>query len=223
MALPHAVIFHRIRVQEGGGIMKSRWLGIGLSILLATAAGAQEKGKAEKGKKPAGPMDEKAAMEMMQKAATPGEAHQKLEPMVGTFDAKVKMWMDPSKPPEESSGTSENTWALGNRFVQIKYEGTMMGQPFSGMGFQGYDNVTKKYVGTWMDTMSTGIMTSTGTMTGNVMKTTDTMSDPMSGKAMKTTSKFTVTDNDHHAMEMWGPGPDGKTYKMMEITYTRKK
>ncbi len=203
--------------------MKTRWLGVGLIVLLAAAAGAQEKGKAaEKGKK-AGPMDEKAAMEMMQKAATPGDAHKKLEPVVGTFEAKVKMWMDPSKPPEESTGTSENTWVLGNRFVQMKYEGTMMGQPFSGMGFQGYDNVSKKYVGSWMDTMSTGMMTSTGTMTGNVMKATDTMSDPMSGKAMKTTSQVTVADNDHHTMEMWGPGPDGKNYKMMEITYTRKK
>ena len=162
-------------------------------------------------------------MELMQKAATPGDAHKKLEPMVGTFDAKVKMWMDPSKPPEESAGTSENTWVLGNRFVQMKYEGTAMGQPFSGMGFEGYDNVTKKYMGTWMDTLSTGMMLSTGTMTGNVMKETSTMSDPTTGKATKATTKVTVADNDHHTMEMWAAGPDGKTYKMMEIVYTRKK
>ena len=32
-----------------------------------------------------------------------------------------------------------------------------------------------------------------------------------------------VVDNDHHMMEMWGPDPTGKNYKMMEITYTRKK
>jgi hypothetical protein len=33
----------------------------------------------------------------------------------------------------------------------------------------------------------------------------------------------TVTDENHHSMEMWMPGPDGKVFKMMEITYTRKK
>ena len=33
----------------------------------------------------------------------------------------------------------------------------------------------------------------------------------------------TVADNDHHTMEMWGQGPDGKPVKMMEIQYTRKK
>jgi hypothetical protein len=198
--------------------MKSRWLGIGLSVLLASAAAAQEKGKA-----PAAPMDEKAMMEMVEKAGTPGEAHKKLEPMVGTFDAKVKSWMDPSKPPMESTGTSENTWVLGNRFVQMKYEGTFMGKPFSGMGFQGYDNVSKKYVGTWMDTMSTGMMNSTGTMSGNVMKETSTMSDPVTGKLTRATTKVTVADNDHHSLEMWAPGPDGKNYKAMQIDYTRKK
>ncbi|MGE5277075.1 MAG: DUF1579 domain-containing protein [Acidobacteriota bacterium] len=195
--------------------------GLAIAMLVAGAAWAQEKPAAKKAK-PA-PMDEKAAMEAMQKAATPGDAHKKLEGMVGTFDAKVKMWMDPSKPPEESTGTSENAWVLGNRFVETKYQGTFMGQPFSGIGYTGYDNVTKKYVGTWMDTASTGVMTSKGTMEGNVMKSTATMSDPMTGKTMTSTMKTTVADNDHHTMEMWGPGPNGKNYKMMEIEYTRKK
>src|SRR6476620_10491158 len=98
-----------------------------------------------------------------------------------------------------------------------------MGQPFSGIGYTGYDNVMKKYVGTWMDTASTGVMTSKGTLTGNVMKSTATMSDPMTGKMSTMTMKTTVADNDHHTMEMWGAGPNGKNYKMMEITYTRKK
>jgi uncharacterized protein DUF1579 len=204
--------------------MKARALGIGLAaaVLLAAGVVAQEKAPA-KGKKAAAPPDEKAAMEAMQKAGTPGEAHKKLEAMVGTFDAKVKMWMDPSKPPEESTGTSENTWVLNNHFVEMKYQGTFMGQPFSGIGYQGYDNVQKKYVGSWMDSMGTGMMNSTGTMTGNVMKTSGMVADPMTGKMCKITSKVTVPDNDHHTMEMWGPDPIGKDYKMMVIEYTRKK
>jgi len=67
------------------------------------------------------------------------------------------------------------------------------------------------------------MMNSTGTMAGNVMKETSTMSDPVSGKPTRATTKLTVADNDHHMLEMWGPGPDGKEYKMMEIDYTRKK
>ena len=164
-------------------------------------------------------------MEAMAKAGTPGEAHKKLDPMVGTFDTKAKMWMDPSKPAEETSGKTESKWVLGNRFVQETYEGTFMGQPFSGMGYWGYDNITKKYTGTWMDSMGTAMMNSTGKMdaSGKVLTYTSMMNDPMTGKLCKITEKVTVTDNDHHMMEMWGPDPSGKNYKMMEITYVRKK
>ena len=203
--------------------MKTRLLGIGLAVAVLLSAGAVAQEKAAKGKKAAGPPDEKAMMEAMQKAGTPGDAHKKLDAVVGTFDVKMKMWMDPNKPAEESTGTSENSWVLGNRYVEMKYQGTFMGQPFSGIGYQGYDNVQKKYVGTWMDSSSTGIMNSAGTMTGNVMKTSATVADPMTGKMCKITSKVTVADNDHHTMEMWGPDPTGKNYKMMVIEYTRKK
>jgi hypothetical protein len=188
-------------------------------VLMASAASGGDKKKA-----PAGPPDEKAMMEAMTKAATPGEPHKKLEVMVGTFDTKVKMWMDPSKPPEESTGTSENRWVLGNRYVQQTYEGTFMGQPFSGLGYTGYDNITKKYTGTWMDSASTAMMNMTGKADteGKVMTFNGTVNDPMTGKACKINSKVTVADNDHHTMEMWGPDPSGKVYKMMEITYARK-
>jgi len=189
----------------------------GLVVAAASSAVAQDKKAA-----PA-PPDAKAAMEAMQKAATPGEAHKKLDGMVGTWDTKVSMWMDPTKPPEVSTGTSENKWVLGNRYVEMQYQGTFMGQPFSGIGYQGYDNTTKKYIGTWMDTASTAMMNSTGTMTGNVMKASSTMADPMTGKMEKLATTLTVKDKDHHTMEMWGAGPDGKQVKMMEIEYTRKK
>ena len=196
-------------------------MSLGIGILLAGVAFGQQK-PAEKAK-PAAPPDQQAAMEAMKRAGTPGEAHQKLEPMVGTFDVTMKMWMDPSKPADETTGTSENSWVLGNRFVETKYQGTFMGQPFSGIGYTGYDNTTKKYVGTWMDTASTGVMVSKGTMAGNVMKSSASMVDPMTGKMTTLTMKTTVKDNDHHTMQMSGPGPDGKVYKMMEIEYSRKK
>ena len=196
---------------------------VGCLVLAAAAlAAAQEKGK--KAAK-AGPPDEKAMMEMMAKASTPGEQHKKLDAFAGTFDAKLKMWMDPSKPPEESTGKAESKWVLGNRYLEQRYEGTFMGQPFSGLGYTGYDNVGKKYFMTWMDTASTGAMEMTGKWdaAGKVMTFTGTVLDPMTGKPSKITEKVTVADNDHHMFEMWGPDPTGKNYKMMEVHYTRVK
>lgn len=191
-------------------------------VALAAAASAQDKPK-PKAAQPAAP-DEKAQMEAMMKAATPGENHKKLDAFVGTFDAKVKMWEKPGAPPKESTGTSEGKSVLGGRYVEEHFEGTFMDQPFSGMGLTGYDNVQKKYISTWADSMGTGIMVSTGKAdaSGKGMTMSGAMPDPMTGKMMTLKQKVTITDSDHHTFEMWGPAPDGKSYKMMEITYTRK-
>jgi hypothetical protein len=195
-------------------------LGLGLALTLA----AQDAPKKKAAAKPAAP-DEKAMMEAWQKSATPGEQHKKLDAIVGTFDAKVRATMDPSKPPEDSSGTSVNSWALGNRYVEQKYEGSFNGQPFNGIGYTGYDNVQKKYVSVWMDDMGTGMMfmTAAPDASGKGMTSKTTVWEPMTGKPTPIETKMIIADNDHHKFEMWGKGPDGKTQKMMEIEYTRKK
>jgi hypothetical protein len=196
-----------------------------LAGVLALAASLHAQDKAKKpAAKAAAPPDEKTMMELWKKASTPGEMHKKLEDMVGTFDADVRVWMDPAKPPEDTKGTSVNKWVLGNRYVETSYEGTMMGEPFNGVGYTGYDNVQKKYVGTWMDTGSTGMMNSTCALdaSGKSMTCKATVWEPATNKPTPMEFKTSWTDHDHHAMEMWGTGPGGKKYKMMEITYTRK-
>jgi hypothetical protein len=166
--------------------------------------------------------DSQAMMAAMMKAATPGDAHKKLSPMVGTFDTRVTMFM-PGAPSMQSSGVSVNKWVLGDRFIQQSFEGNFMGMPFSGLGFTGYDNTKGKYVGVWMDNMGTAMMVSTGTATGKTMRFTSNMENVMTGKMETIDETVTVIDDDHHTMEMWGPGPDGKAMKTMEISYSRKK
>jgi hypothetical protein len=207
--------------------MKSRTKGIlaGLALLVVVAAlaiGADEKAKSAK--PAAGQMDEKAMMEMMAKYSTPGTEHKALEQFVGTWDTNAKMWQAPGTPPQESTGTAENKMTLGGRFLEQHFEGTMMGQPFTGMGYTGYDLYKKEYVGSWMDSMGTTIMMSTGKAdpSGKTMTMTGTMDDYMAKKTMPFKEVIKVVDNDHHVFEMWYPGPDGKMFKMMEITYTRK-
>jgi Protein of unknown function (DUF1579) len=203
--------------------MKSRGILAGLAFLVVVAAlaiGADEKKTAPA----AGKMDEKAMMDMMAKYSTPGAEHKKLESFVGTWDTTAKMWMDPTAPPQESKGTSENKMALGGRFLEQRFEGTFMGQPFSGVGYTGYDIYKKQYVGTWMDTMGTQIMSSTGTADASGKMTfTGSVDDPMTNKKMDFKETITVVDNDHHVFEMWMPGPDGKMFKTLEINYTKRK
>lgn len=186
---------------------------VALSMFLTATVAGQE-----------APSDaEKAAMDAWMKAATPAEAHRKLEPFAGDWNVHVKSWMAPGAPVMESKGTATQKWILGGRWLEQRFNGDFMGMPFEGIGYTGYDNLKKSYVGSWMDNMSTGSMTTTGSMDGNKLKFEGSMIDPMTGKDTLVKETITIVNDDEHRMEMWSPGPDGKMFKSMEIVYTRRK
>jgi hypothetical protein len=155
---------------------------------LAVTAGAQDKPK----KAP----NDAAMVAAMEKAMNPGEGQKRLEFMVGTFDVKIRTWVDPSKPPIESTATSVATWVLGNRYVQQMLSGHVGGEPWNGIVYAGFDNISKKYVATYMDSGSTGMDWFTGAMDAD-------------GKAAKMTATI------HDAITL-------KPVKVMELHYTRK-
>lgn len=168
--------------------------------------------------------DQKAAMDAMMKMGAPGEQHKWLATFEGKWNINVKSWMDPSKPPETSTGTCESKMVMGGRFLHQECTGSMMGMPFNGMGITGYDNQKKKYIGTWMDNFGTQIMWSEGTETepGKAITMTSQMEDPMMGP-MQIREVLRVTNPNQYVFEMYGTAKEGKEAKMMEITYTRTK
>jgi hypothetical protein len=168
--------------------------------------------------------EQKAMMEKMTKAATPGPEHAKLAKMAGDWTCKVKYQMDPSQPWQESQTTATVTTLLDGRYIQEVDRGEMNGMPFNGVGVTGFDNVIGKYVWTWIDNMGTGIMTGVGTAdaSGKVLTMIGTMNDPMTGKPSKSRMVTTIIDDDHHTFEMFGTPPGGKKeVKMMTIDYVR--
>lgn len=170
--------------------------------------------------------EQEAAMAEWMKYATPDEHHKALDPLVGSWDVKMNMWMDPSAPPQESKGTSETKWILGGRYLQEEMTSEMNGMPYHGFGLSGYDRVKKEYFSFWMDDMSTGIMTLFGQMDAGGKVLTMTGSYPDVTKNMQECKMRMVTktvSNDQHLFEMYTSGDDGKEFKNMEATYTRKK
>jgi len=179
----------------------------------------------EEEKKPApqGPSPEEEAAWM--KAMTPGEQHKKMATREGTWDTAGKFWMDPAQPPTESKGVAKFKMVLGGRFEMQDYAGDMMGMPFQGIGIAGYDNVRKKHVSTWMDTMGTGIMVLEGTEDEKgVIHLSGTMADPMTGKDCKVRMDIGDKDKDSMQLEMFVDDGKGKgEAKCMELIYTRRK
>jgi len=179
----------------------------------------------DKPKEPAAPAMDHAAEEAMMKAMMPGEQHKRLARMAGDWTFTNKMWMAPGQPPMDSTGTMHAETVLGGRYVQTTWTGNMMGMPFEGHGTEGYDNLAKKYVSTWVDNMGTGIMMAEGACEegGKKCTTTGTSSDPSTGGTMTMKSVLSWVDDNNFKNEMYAPGPDGKEAKMMAIAYTRRK
>lgn len=169
------------------------------------------------------PMDEKAMMELWQKLGTPGEPHKQLEGLAGKWTTETKEWMEPGKPPMEANGTVEMKSVLGGRFLQQEYTGSMMGQPYSGIGTTGYDNLRKKYVSTWIDSMGTGIFVMEGTATadGKIITLKGGHDEPGGGH-MTHRAVWRLIDHNSQIFEMYGAHKGEKEHKHMEIVYTRQ-
>jgi len=188
-------------------------------VLLATLAQAQTGDK-----QPQLTPEQQAEMEAYMKAGAPGAPHQIMASPAGNYDVKLKVWHEPGGPAAEDVGTAKRTMTLGGRVLVEDLSCTMMGMPFTGHGMFGYDNVTGKYWGTWNDNMSTGVMVSEGTCDAQGKNCTFTGSfhDPVKKTlvTLRMNSKWTSPTTE--TFEMFGPAPDGKEMKMMEIIYTKK-
>ncbi|MGZ4966149.1 MAG: DUF1579 domain-containing protein [Chthoniobacterales bacterium] len=173
-------------------------------------------------------------MKMMMEMAKPNENHKLLASMDGSWDYTVKMWMDgdTSKKPQESKGTAVHKSIMDGRFctqeVTGKMEmpgpdGKMKSMDFHGMGLEAYDNAKKKFVGSWIDNMGTGIMNSEGDYDAASKTFTYTGEYQMApGMNQKIKEVLKMTDKDHMTFE-WYEDRGGKETKTMQIDYTRKK
>jgi hypothetical protein len=186
-----------------------------LPLLLALPALAQDAA-------PEMTPEQQAMMEAYQKAGTPGPAHAAMAKMAGSYDLTMKSWHGPGEPAVEK-GTATRTLALGGRVLVEEVSSMMMGQPFTGHGMSGYDNITGKHWSTWNDSMTTGIMVSEGTCdAAGACTFTGSWHDAVTKAKVNARMTTKWTDANTEVFEMFAPGPDGKEAKMMEITYVKK-
>lgn len=196
----------------------------------AQPAASVEKSAAERGAQPAADKSAAGAADMEKKMAEwmkinqPGPQHETLKKLAGKWKAEVSMTMMPGAPTQTSRGTETSEMILGDRYLQSEFAGEMMGMPFKGKGLMGHDNLKKKFVSLWVDEMTTGFMTSEGTAdgSGKVITLTGECPEP-SGETKSFRHVFTIESDDKHTFDAYAPGPDGKEFKMMSISYTREK
>ena len=153
---------------------------------------------------------------------TPGPAHEVLKAEVGTWDATVEIFGVPGDAPK-SKGVEIATLGCGGLCLITDFKGEMMpGVAFHGHGTTAYDSAKQKYVGSWTDSLSSGLLVTEATWDPATSTMNATMDGPdMTGRIVKMRTT-TVHKEGTRVFTMFEPGPDGKEAMSMRITYTRR-
>jgi hypothetical protein len=165
-------------------------------------------------------------MQAMQAAATPGKMQEYLARDAGTWRGKTTMTMYPGAEPATSECTSTVTPIMDGRYVKVEMAGEMPGMgAFTGFGIAGFDNVSQKFVSTWIDNQSTGIGYGTGELSpdGKTLTWEFNFNCPITKKPTVMREVDTVTGPNSKTLEMFGPDPKtGKEFQMMTIELTKE-
>lgn len=154
----------------------------------------------------------------------PGPEHDILKMDVGTWDAVVEVTAGPGAPPMKSAAVEVNTMGCGGLCLISDFKGDMMGTPFHGHGVATWNPAKKKYVGSWTDSMSTGLALGESTYDPAAKKWTGWMEGPdMTGKVIKSRSVVEMPAPSTRVFTLYSPGPDGKEMEVLKITYTKRK
>lgn len=83
----------------------------------------------------------------------PTQEHNWLDQFIGEWKTESKATIAPDQPPMQCSGNLTSR-KVGGFWVLNEMKGEWSGEPMSGIQTIGYDDGKKKYVGTWVDSMT---------------------------------------------------------------------
>jgi hypothetical protein len=132
---------------------------------------------------------------------------------VGTWDAELEIRPEPGQPPQRSQGVSVGRLIAGGRWLVVDFKNQTTG--FEGHGVYGWDAAKKKYVGTWVDDMRASLTVLEGDW--------DPAQRTMTFHAERWREVTTTVDDDTQIYRLFFPGPDGKDFEMMTVTYRRRR
>ena len=173
------------------------------------------------------PENQEAAMKRWMEACKPDPAHERLAELVGKWDTTMRMWMGgPGSKPTENKGTAEVSWLAEGRWLQAKWQGSMMGQPTNGLTLLGYDNFKQRYMCCMVDSSQTCMNTASGHFDspGDNLILWGTIDEPMTPEQDKCV-KYVYRNygKDKWTLEVHDMMIGESNTKVVEIEHVRKK
>lgn len=154
--------------------------------------------------------------------------HKLLARDAGTWDAVVRIWPGPNVAPIVSKATETGRILGSGLWLISDVTGQMLGKKYSGHLVLGYDEKKKRYVGTWVNTMSTGIVELEGTWNEKEKRRTlwFTMICPITRKPCRArlVTFYPAAGKRTVLVELPEPGTKGKGryYPIRELKLTKR-
>jgi hypothetical protein len=158
------------------------------------------------------------------KSIPPQKEHELLKQFVGEWESEMEASPGPGQPPMKCKGSMKSRM-LGGYWVVSEVESEMFGMPMKGLQTIGYDPKSKKYVGTWVDSMMNHLWKYSGTVdeAGKTL-TLDAEGPSFTGedKLAKYRDAYEFKAKDHIVMTSSMQGEDGKWVTFMTGSLKRK-
>jgi len=152
-------------------------------------------------------------------------AHEFLQKLVGVWETDWEVVMDPTQPPTKFKGT-ETVRAIGDRWIVSEIKSDMLGGvPMTGILTLGHDPEKKKFVGTWIDSMSTYLWKYEGALdeSGKILTLDTEGPSPMSpGKMAKFRERIELKSKDHRLFTSSLQGENGEWSTFVTVNTRRK-
>ena len=131
--------------------------------------------------------------------------------------------MTPGADPMVDEGEAVTKLLYDGKIVHQNYKGSIMGKPFTGQLFMGFDTIDKEFVSVWMDSMSPIISVSRGKERDGVINFEGKEANPMTGMKEKSLMSVEWINDDQYKVTFHKVTEEGKKVLGGEMTYTRKK
>ena len=156
----------------------------------------------------------------------PGDGHQVLEAIVGTWEGKGTIWDAPDSAPVSITASVERRWVLGGRYLREEISvRSDDGGVLEALGFIGYNNESAQYELLNIDTASTAMLLETGKFDPDSQKLMihGSFRDPATGFVIDRRVEMDLSQDGRIVVVGYTTNEEGREFKSLEGSVTRRK
>lgn len=154
---------------------------------------------------------------------TPSDIHALFAQYTGSFKMEITMSMSEGKKPSIITVNSEHVMLLGDRFLEMKQQGNMMGMDYQSIITLGFNNTDKKFALTTITNMGTGTLSLFGGWDAKSKSATlfGELTNPVTKSNIKVKQVVTFVDNNTILIESYDKEDDKPEKKTVQYKLIR--